>query len=347
MSHLTRAELDAIANVLTRAGAEVTGPLKSRLIAGGKSNLTFGLTDGRTEWVTRTPPRAGRTPSAHDVVREYRVTRALHATGFPVPPAIAVHEDDDLIGGPFAVWEFVPGRTVQSAEQLRELSDAQVAATVSALIHTLASLHAIDYRAVGLGAFGRPDGYAARQVKRWAGQWTIVGEQFDEGTRDAAIRLADSIGEDLPRQHSSGIVHGDYRIDNTLLRFEGSAARVAAVLDWELSTIGDPAADVAMMCVYRHTAFDLIVGAPSAWASDRLPDATSLAEAYEKAGGVRLVDFERQLALAYFKLAVIGAGIDHRYRAGATHGEGFGSAGQAVRPLMEAGLELLAGLRDR
>ncbi len=345
MSHLTRSELSAITDVLARAGVELAGPLRSRLIAGGKSNLTFELADGATQWVLRTPPRAGRTPSAHDVVREYRVTRALHATGFPVPAAVAVHEDDDLIGGPFAVWKFVPGRTVQSAEQLHELSNAQVAATVSALMQTLASLHALDYRSVGLGSFGRPDGYAARQVKRWAGQWAIVGAHFDEATRDAAMRLGGSIGDRLPRQHSTGIVHGDYRIDNTLLRFLDSEARVVAVLDWELSTIGDPVADVAMMCVYRHPAFDLIVGAPSAWASDRIPGAADLAQAYENAGGVRLVDFERQLALAYFKLAVIGAGIAHRHQAGATHGEGFATAGHAVRPLLEAGLLVLEGRR--
>jgi aminoglycoside phosphotransferase (APT) family kinase protein len=138
----------------------------------------------------------------------------------------------------------------------------------------------------------------------------------------------------VPTQQAVGIVHGDFRIDNTLLAPGTGHLRVAAVIDWELSTIGNPVADVAMMCAYRDTSFDLVVGAPSAWTSDRLPGTEGLAEAYTAAGGVDLVDWESHMALAYFKIAVIAAGIDHRVRAGAASGPGFDSAGQAVEPYL-------------
>lgn len=353
---LTEGELAAVAEVMAGAGAAPAGPLSARLIAGGRSNLTFRLDDGVSAWVLRTPPRAGRTPSAHDVAREFRVTSALAGSGVPVPPAVVLCEDESVLGGPFAVAGFVPGRTVQTAAQLEELDDATVDGVVAALASTLAALHHVDHVAVGLERFGRPDAYAARQLARWAGQWEIVGAGAEESVRASAAALVAALGDRLPRQAATGIVHGDYRIDNTLLslgdpapvpapgqpggRSVGSPS-VAAVVDWELSTIGDPVADVAMMCVYRNAALDLVIGEPTAWTSPRLPDAAGLAAAYEAAGGVPLVDLDEHLALGHLKLAVIAAGIDHRHRAGATSGPGFDTAGQAVPVLLEAGLAVL------
>ncbi|MBS44308.1 MAG: acyl-CoA dehydrogenase [Nocardioides sp.] len=341
MTELTTDELAAIGRVLTDAGVDLVGPLRARLLSGGRSNLTFRLDDDAQAWVMRTPPRAGRTPSAHDVAREHRVVSALGPTPVPVAPAVALCEDDSLIGGPFAVCGFVSGETVQTQEQLSAWNDDQVAASIDALSTTLASLHRVDHVAAGLERFGRPDGYAARQHKRWTGQWEIVGEAATPAVRDLAERLAVRLGDRLPRQESTGIVHGDYRLDNTLVTVAPDDVTVAAVVDWELSTIGDPVADVASMCVYRDPAFDLVIGSPCAWTSERLPDADGLAAAYEKAGGVPLVDFAEHLALAYFKLAVIAAGIDHRYRAGATHGAGFDTAADAVPLLLEHGLAAL------
>lgn len=341
---LTEAELAAISATLAGAGVAPAGALTARLIAGGRSNLTYALTDGTSRWVMRTPPRAGRTPSAHDVAREFRVTSALGATDVPVPPAVVLCEDEAVIGGPFAIAGFVDGATVQTAAQLASLTDTQVADAVASLASTLAALHRVDHVAAGLERFGRPDGYAQRQLKRWAGQWEIVGAAFPEPVRAAAASLVAALGDRLPRQESTGIVHGDYRIDNTLLRLDDRPA-VAAVVDWELSTIGDPVADVAMMCVYRHPVFDQVIGEPTAWTSPRLPDASGLAAAYEQAGGVPLVDLDEHLALGYLKLAVIAAGIDHRYRAGATSGAGFDTAGDAVPVLLEAGRAVLRSRR--
>ena len=368
---LTADELSAVAAQMAGAGVDLAGPLTARLIAGGRSNLTFRLDDGSSAWVMRTPPRAGRTPSAHDVAREYRVTSALGATDVPVPPAVVLCEDESLIGGPFAVSGFVPGVTVQTAAQLDGLVDGLdgghggghdgvhdgghdgglVSGVVTALASTLAALHRVDHVAVGLERFGRPDGYAARQLKRWSGQWEIVGEAFAGSVKSSAAALVSALGDRLPRQESTGVVHGDYRIDNTLLTIPGAAGQaggeaggaptVAAVVDWELSTIGDPVADVAMMCVYRHPVFDQVIGEPTAWTSPRLPDADGLAARYEQAGGAALDGWAAHQALACLKVAVIAAGIDHRKRAGAGSGPGFDTAGQAVEPYLDRGLALL------
>ncbi|WP_435742037.1 phosphotransferase family protein [Nocardioides sp. SYSU DS0663] len=332
---LSAADLTAVADRMAAAGVAVAGPLEARLIAGGRSNLTFRLDDGAAAWVLRMPPRLGRTPSAHDVAREYRVTSALAAAGVPVARPVTLCEDEAVIGLPFAVAEFVEGRTVQSRADLEQLDDATVESTTGRLVETLAALHDLDHVAVGLERFGRPDGYAARQLRRWSGQWELVG---DPALEPLAGELAGRLGAVTFDQRSTGVVHGDYRIDNTILSFAPDGPAVEAVVDWELSTIGDPVADVAMMCVYRHEALDLVLGFATAWTSDRLPSPDELAEAYVSAGGVPLQDWDQHLALGYFKLAVIAAGIDHRYRAGAAHGEGFDTAAQAVQPLLEQGL---------
>jgi aminoglycoside phosphotransferase (APT) family kinase protein len=328
---LSEADLRHVAAVMAAEGVDLSGDLRSQLIAGGRSNLTFKLSDGRAAWVLRTPPRVGRTPSAHDVAREFRVTAALAATGVPVAPAVVLCEDESLIGGPFAIAEFVDGRTVQARDELDTLDDAELAGVVDDLLRTLAALHAVDHVAAGLERFGRPDGYSERQVRRWSGQWELVG---DERLRGLAVEVIAGLRERLPEQRVTGIVHGDFRIDNTLLTRVGQP-EVAAVVDWELSTIGDPAADVAMMCAYRSPEFDLIVGEPAAWTSSRLPAVEDLADRYQRAGGVALDDFDLHLAIAYFKVAVIAAGIAERTRVGAASGPGFDTAGEAVEPFLE------------
>jgi aminoglycoside phosphotransferase (APT) family kinase protein len=336
MTGLTATELEGIASVLASEGVKVDGPLSSALIAGGRSNLTFRIEDAQSSWVLRTPPRQGRTPSAHDVGREFRVTRALSGTEVPVPRAIALCEDESLLGGPFAVWEFVDGRTVQSLKDLSALDDETVTAVTGRLIEALAALHSVDHAAAGLERFGRPDGYADRQIRRWWGQWELIGSHWPDLQRPAA-ELHARLSGSVPSQPHTRVVHGDFRIDNTILRLAGAPA-IAAIVDWELATLGDPVADVALMCAYRHPAFDLIVGEPSAWTSDRLLDTDGLATAYEGAGGVPLDHWDFHLALAYFKLSVIAAGIDHRQRAGGGSGAGFETAGESVPLFLEAGL---------
>ncbi|GAA4102657.1 phosphotransferase family protein [Nocardioides kongjuensis] len=340
MSELTAAELAAVADRLDLAGVSTAGPLTSDLIAGGRSNLTYAITDGRTRWVLRTPPRAGRTASAHDVAREHRVTAALMSSGVPVADAVLLCEDEAVLGVPFTVSGFVDGVAIRTQADLASYDDDRLATVVDSLLETLAALHGVDHVAAGLETFGRPDGYAARQLRRWSGQWDTVGEERLDGlAREVVARLTAA----LPEQRATAVVHGDYRVDNTLLAPPGTARadRVAAVVDWELSTIGDPVADVAMMCAYRHPPFDLVVGAPSAWTSPRLPSVDDLATGYERVGGVALEHWDFHRALACFKVAVISAGIDHRRLAGSGSGTGFDTAGEAVEPYLEQAARLV------
>lgn len=331
-AELTGAELIAVARAMTEAGAVPAGDLSASLLAGGRSNLTYVLTDGHTRWVLRTPPRSGRTPSAHDVAREHKVTTALAATEVPVADAVLLHEDECALGVPFTISAFVEGHAFRTQDDLAVLDDDEVSAAIASMVAALAALHRVDHVAVGLESFGRPDGYAARQLRRWRGQWDIVGSP---GLGELAAEVVAGLERGLPEQRRTSIVHGDFRIDNTLIGGNGVGARVAAVVDWELSTIGDPVADVAMMCAYRDPAFDLVMGAPSAWTSDRVPGVDALADAYVAAGGHDLEHWCFHQALAYFKVAVIAAGIDHRRRAGSGSGPGFDTAGQAVAIFLE------------
>jgi aminoglycoside phosphotransferase (APT) family kinase protein len=253
-------------------------------------------------------------------------------------------EDEAVLGVPFTVVGFVAGRTVRSADDLATIGDVDLDRCVDELVSRLAALHAVDIDAVGLDGFGRRDGYAARQLRRWSGQWEHVGGSASARTAATAHRLRDALGAEVPDQDRVGVVHGDYRIDNTILD-AADPGRVRAVVDWELSTIGDPVSDVAMMAVYRHPALDLIFGGPAAWTSPRLPGPAEMADRYEEAAGVALTHWEFHMALGYYKLAVIAQGIHHRHLAGATSGEGFATAGEAVADLMEAGLAVLAGAR--
>lgn len=334
--------LAAVAAYLRAEGVPVTGELRARLIAGGRSNLTYELRDAVRRWVLRRPPTGGLAPSAHDVAREFRVTRALHRAGVPVAPTVAVCEDTSVLGATFTVVEFVDGVSIRSGADLAELDDTSLAAAVDGLVAALAALHGVDHVAAGLGDFGRAEAYAERQLRRWTTQWGHVAGHHDEGVRRLADEVAARLGRDVPAQSAVAVVHGDYRIDNTLLATDGTTGRVtgrvAAIVDWELSTIGDPVADVALMAVYRHPALDLILGFDAAWTSPRLPDGDALAAAYEAAGGARLVAWDYHRALAAYKLAVIAAGIDHRYREGVTVGDGFDTAAEAVAPLLEEAL---------
>ncbi|GAA3528284.1 phosphotransferase family protein [Nocardioides daeguensis] len=334
-------ELAGIARAMTEAGATPSGSLRADLISGGRSNLTVRLSDDVRSWVLRTPPRHGRTPSAHDVVREFRVTSALAGTSVPVAVPVAVSEDESLIGGPFAIWEHVAGVTVQRREELDGLPASTIGGIADALVDALAALHAQDHSAIGLERFGRPDAYVERQLRRWSGQWELVSPGAPDLDR-LALEVVDRLSAQVPGQRSAAVVHGDFRIDNALLALDGPTPRVLAIVDWELSTIGDPVADVAMMCAYRHPAFDGVLGFGTAWTSDLLPGPEGLASRYEAAGGAELHDWDYYLAFAYYRIAVISAGIDFRWRSEGSPEGGNATAGAAVRPFLEAAAGVLS-----
>jgi aminoglycoside phosphotransferase (APT) family kinase protein len=340
-------DLSALDNYLRSAGIGRAGELTANLISGGRSNLTFLVGDDSSKWVLRRPPLHGLTPSAHDMAREYKVVAALRDTAVPVARAVTLCNDDSVLGAPFQMVEYVAGRVVRTRADLEAL-EAQgdqrvIEGCVDALIRVLANLHAVDPTAVGLTDFGKPSGYLERQVRRWGSQWELVRRPDDD--RDADVeRLHAALQEAVPQQSRTSIVHGDYRIDNTILDAD-DPAQVRAVLDWELSTLGDPLSDAALMCVYRDPAMDLIINTQAAWTSPQLPVADELAHRYSVVSGQPLAHWNFYMALAYFKLAIIAAGIDFRRRMSGSADDVDSSdrVGETVAPLIARGLTELRG----
>ncbi|ABK75148.1 phosphotransferase family protein [Mycolicibacterium smegmatis] len=336
MTSLEGLDLDALDRHLRAEGIARAGDLRAELIAGGRSNLTFLVFDDASKWVLRRPPLHGLTPSAHDMAREYRVVAALAGTPVPVARAVTMRNDDSVLGAPFQMVDHVDGRVVRTAAELAALGDQTVIDNcIDALIKALSDLHAVDPYAVGLGDFGKPDGYLERQVRRWGSQWEHV-RLPDDARDDDVRRLHAALADAVPPQSGTSIVHGDYRIDNTVLDAE-DATVVRAVLDWEMSTLGDPLSDAALMCVYRNPMFGHI-HTDAAWSSDLVPPADELADRYSKVSGRDLAHWDFYMALAYFKLAIIAAGIDYRRREGA---DGPEQVGEAVAPMIAAGLAAL------
>ena len=333
-------DIAALERFLHEQGIEVRGELRVELISGGRSNLTFRAADDVSRWVVRRPPVAGLTPSAHDMAREYTVTDALQHSAVPVARTIAFDAEGIVLGAPMTIVEFVDGAVIRDQDDLAALGDDQIEASVTELVRVLAELHAVDPAAVGLEKFGRPAGFLTRQVNLWASQWERVK------TRDLAdvAALHAALVEAVPSESAASIVHGDYRIDNTILD-AADPGRVRAVVDWELSTLGDPLTDAALMCVYRTPIFDLVLGSRAAWTSDRMPAPDVLAQAYATASGRDLGHWGFYLALANFKLGVIGEGITHRARHGSDAGAAAGRAAEATPEFMAAGLRTLKGIR--
>ena len=335
MNALTATELDRLASLLVSSGEPVNGTLSGTLIAGGRSNLTYRLTDGDRAWALRRPPHGALIDSAHDMAREFRVVAGLCDTPVPVARAVAL-DDGQTLGAPCAVFEFVEGRTFRSRDDVAAWTSDDFSGCASALIDVLAELHGIDPAAVGLADHGRPGAYNARQLARWRRQWEQVG-----GADPRADRLHDQLTRLLPAREATSVVHGDYRVDNVLLGADDPRT-VVAVVDWELSTLGDPSADVALMCAYRHEALDGILGIPAAWSSNGFPDAESLWSEYQDRSGRDLQDTAFHLGLAYYKIAMIAAGISYRHQHGATSGSGYEGVAATVPVLLETGMEAVA-----
>jgi aminoglycoside phosphotransferase (APT) family kinase protein len=329
-------DLDAVAGFFA---AHVPGAGRlagAELVSGGRSNLTYLLTDGRSRWILRRPPLGGLTPSAHDMAREYRVVAALGGSGVPVAPAVALCGDPAVLGVPFSVVGYVPGEVLRTRQDLGRYPDEAVTRCGFALVDTLAALHAVPFAEVGLAQFGRPQGYLGRQVRRWHDQWARVATRPLPDVDVLHARLAGQV----PPESGASIVHGDFRIDNVILD-PGDLTTVRAVVDWEMATLGDPLADLALHLVYRDAAFGPVVLGAAAAVSGRLPSPRALAGRYAAASGRDLGRLDYYLALGYFKIAVIAEGIHARHLAGQTVGEGFASVGAAVPELAAAGLRAL------
>lgn len=337
MSDLPGMNRVALERFLRAEGIDVDGELTVEMISGGRSNLTYKVYDDTSTWVVRRPPTSGLTPSAHDMAREWAVTDALASTAVPVAETVAFDREGDVLGAPMTVVRFVPGHVVRTREDLRDLTDEQVTDNAAGLVRVLAELHAVDPAAVGLEKFGRPDGFVARQVATWARQWQTVK------TRELpdVDRLHRALEAAVPTGSAASIVHGDFRVDNTILDAE-DVSSVAAVVDWEMSTLGDPLTDVALMCVYRQPVFDAVLGADAAWTSDRYPSAADLVQQYAVRSGREVDNWGFYVALANFKLGVIGEGITHRALSGSDTGAGARNAAEATGEFIAAGLRALS-----
>lgn len=316
----------------------VDGPLEASLITGGKSNLTYTVTDGSTEIVVRRPPLGHVLATAHDMRREHRAMAALSGTDVPVPAMYALCEDPDVMGAPFYVMERASGTPYKAAAELERLGAARTRAIAEDLVDTLGRLHAVDPAAVGLSDFGRPDGYLERQVGRWRTQL----ESSRSRTIDGIDELADRLAASIPASGEGTIVHGDYRLDNVLID-STDGDRMTAVLDWEMSTLGDPLTDVAVMLAYQQMAEASRGTGVAASVTDAPLAAGYLSHdevlrRYASATGRDVSDIGFHLGLAFFKLAVILEGIYFRYSKGQTLGEGFDSIGDSIGPLVQAGL---------
>ena len=312
---------------------EITGPLTGSLVAGGKSNLTYIVGDGHREWVVRRPPLGHVLATAHDMTREHRVMTALRDTSVPVPRTFALCEDESVIGAKFYVMERVHGTPYRTAAELAPLGPERTRAISRRSVETLATLHSVDPVAVGLADFGRPEGFLERQVRRWKKQLDASHSRSLEGADELHALLAAGI----PTEQAPAIVHGDYRLDNLLVDGQD---RIAAVLDWEMATLGDPLTDIALMLVYgRLGSLDASVSDVSS-APGFLTEAETV-ELYGARSGRDLSAMGFYLGLASFKLAVILEGIHFRYTQGQTVGEGFDAVGAAVEPLIAAGITSL------
>ena len=289
--------------------ANFTGPLQISQFKGGQSNPTYRLHAASGDLVLRRKPPGKILPGAHAVEREYRVIAALGAQGFPVPRVHGLCEDDSVIGTPFYVMDLVAGRIVWEAH-FPGLSNAERAAHFDAMNSTIAQLHSYDPQAIGLGDYGRPAGFVERQVARWSKQYLADAE----GGRIAAMdRLVDWLGKHLPPDGGEArIAHGDFRCDNMI--FDASEPKVRAVLDWELSTLGDPASDFTYhLLMYRMPA-EIFAGLAGVdLAALGIPSEADYVAAYcRRTGRTHIPNLDYLMVFNLFRLAAIVHGIKGR-----------------------------------
>jgi aminoglycoside phosphotransferase (APT) family kinase protein len=318
----------------------------SALIAGGMSNLTYVVRSAAGEVIVRRPPLGHILATAHDMVREYRVMTALAETAVPVPRTILVSQAGDGLEFSCLVMERVLGHVCRAGFPEGYADDPANRRRIGeALVDVLAGLHRVDPAAVGLEAFGKPAGFMERQLRRWSKQWDATKMDVSPAAELAALR--DRLAATLPTaEQPAAVVHGDYRLDNTILH-PSQAGRIVAVVDWEMSTLGDPLADLGSLLAYWAQADDddvLVAGRviPPVTAMAGFPTRDEVVQRYVERTGLDVSALDWYVAFGYFKLAVICQGIAARHAGGAMIGDGFDEAQGNVAPLVEAGRRVLA-----
>jgi aminoglycoside phosphotransferase (APT) family kinase protein len=310
------------------------GPLQVEQFKGGQSNPTYRITAGGKRYALRRKPPGKLLPSAHAVDREFKVIKALHGVGFPVARPYVLCEDDAVIGTAFYLMDCVEGRILWD-QSLPGMSRAERRAIWEELNRVIALLHSIDYEAVGLGDFGKAGSYIERQVGRWSKQYIASETEKIE----AMDNLITWLPRNIPAADETTIVHGDYRLDNTV--FHPGETRILAVLDWELSTLGDPLADFAYHCMSWHIPpgkFRGIEGLPLEQLG--IPGEREYVEMYFKRTGRKRVEpsvWDYYMAYNLFRLAAICQGIAKRVVDGTASSEHARETGARARSLGELG----------
>lgn len=327
MSSIPGIDNDSVTAWLDTHVDGLEGPYNFSLIEGGRSNLTYMVTDsyGR-RFVLRRPPLGHVLATAHDMGREHKIISAVGTTNVPVPQTLGLCSDDSVNQAPFYVMDFVDGVVLDSPEKGAGLSVEQRTAVAFDLIDVMADLHAVDVDAVGLGDLARREGYVERQVKRWTRQWA------DSRTRElsAIDEVAQLLAASIPEQQSVAIAHGDYRLGNCLTDLKSN--RIAAVLDWELCTLGDPLADLGYLGVYWADPEGNGQRSNDPTGAGQFPPYEQLVERYAARTGRDVSNIPYYVAFSAFRLAVISEGVYARYL--------YGAMGDDVDP------EILNGFRD-
>ncbi|WP_226579903.1 phosphotransferase family protein [Acuticoccus sediminis] len=323
---------------LTANVAGYQGPATLDKISGGQSNPTFRATAPSGRYVIRRKPLGETLPSAHAVDREFRVLSALAATDVPVPPVHALCEDHDVAGQMFYVMDMVPGRVFWDP-RLEELTTAERGGIFASMNETIAAIHRIDPAAVGLDDFGRHGGYLERQISRWTRQYRAS----ETGPNPAMEDLIAWLPENKPAEGETRLVHGDYRLDNVLIH--PTEPRIVAVLDWELSTLGDPRADFAYHAMTWRFAPDLFRGLEGADLNALgIPSEDEYVARYAEASGFDpRGDWTFFLALSMFRIAAIVQGIAKRALDGTAANADAAAVGAKALPIAERAREIIEG----
>jgi aminoglycoside phosphotransferase (APT) family kinase protein len=312
-------DLPALRTYLDDSGVTTAGVLSASLVGGGRSNLTFRVTDGASRWILRRPPLGHVERGAHDVSREFRVMAGLAGSAVPVPTPLVLTDDASVIGASFYVMDEVAGDVLRTRDDTEALTVAQRRGLGEALVDTLADLHDIDPGSAGLGALGRPDGYLQRQLDRWRRQFHAVAVR-DLPEVDLVL---DALQRTLPESGPAAVVHGDYRLDNVMVDAH-DPTRLVAVLDWEMATLGDPLADLATLVMFWDEpgrAFNPITGGLTAF--EGFPTVDEVVARYVARRGVDADRLGWYLCFAQVRMVVILEQMHARFVAGDTVGGGF------------------------
>ena len=326
--------------------------LSARLLAGGRSNLTCLISqpDGEPgssserQWVLRRPPLGHVMPSAHDMVREFRILSELDGTGFPAPRPRALCTDHSVLGVTFLIYDYVPGLVISDEATAAQLTAARADQVSSELVTTLARLHGLTPPPVPPGRSSSATDYLRRQVTRWTGQWQHTATRDLPAFPQLARWLQNEVSG-LTADYEVTMVHGDYRLDNLIL--DPGTSQVRAVLDWEMSTLGDPLMDLALLLVYWEQSGDALRRkvnvARNLTTGDGFWSRERLVGAYAGATARPLDHLPVCLALACLKLAVVMESIHYRHRSGQAIDPLSAGLGDAAPALLELGLEVASG----